>query len=746
MPQKDLIAILKELFGDKVPITRPRIEILNYRYDKSTPITEQKTLENTTKQSQIAVLNVARAKPKQVSKRETAFETTKASKAKSTATTTKCNGCGGAHPRVKCTFRDAVCHKCSVKGHIAKVCRAKPKESEPVTETKSVVTHSLSAIGKRRRYVTMSLLGKTVTLQYDTDSDITVIGKKDWIRIGSPKLAPSDTIKHAGGSKLDVLGKFHCTISALGCESKIYVYVASRDEVNLFRLNAIDDLNLWSVLLSDLPRVSSAPTPLQVTASALASANQTREQTLKPTTSSNCTKVASRHNACLEDALRRFPDLFAEDLDTCRDFKVANSILQTKLAQSRFHAGVNSALIDNRHPLPTVESITSKLNGNRFFSLLNLSDAFFQLEIDEVHREITTMTTQKGLFRFKRLPFGIKTAPAIFQQAMDATISGLVGVYAYLDERLQKTLQRLQDQGWKLKIGKCKFALEKIKYLRSIVNAHGISVDPEATSAIVNMPKPTSVSEVQTFLRMVNHYGKFIPHLHQIKQPLEDLTTSKNQTWSWNRTYDLAIEQIKKVMLSPLLLEHFDPSKTLIVAADACATGIGAVLLQRDSQGHERAVYHMAQSLTDAQRNYSQLKKEALALVTAIERFHKYGPLDVLVTDHGTQFTSELFDTFCRSHLLSAVNHPQSNGQAERMVDIVKRAIAKDPTNWKKQLLDFLYSYRYTPCLESPMGKSLAELLFRRRMNSPFTKWLPSIEPLEPVAPNPPAEKQSEIE
>lgn len=89
-------------------------------------------------------------------------------------------------------------------------------------------------------------------------------------------------------------------------------------------------------------------------------------------------------------------------------------------------------------------------------------------------------------------------------------------------------------------------------------------------------------------------------------------------------------------MLSPLLLEHYDPAKTLIVAADACATGIGGVLLQRDSNGYERAVYHMSQSLTEAQRNYSQLEKEALALVTAVERFRKFvwGRTFILQTDH----------------------------------------------------------------------------------------------------------------
>jgi len=265
-----------------------------------------------------------------------------------------------------------------------------------------------------------------------------------------------------------------------------------------------------------------------------------------------------------------------------------------------------------------------------------------QIEIAKDHRDITTIITTKGLFRFKRLLFGIKTAPAIFQQAMDYTLSGLAGVHAYIndvivagptrqehDTRLRLTLQRLEESGWKLKPEKCRFAHQKIKYLGFIINNSGISSDPESTRAIAEMPNPSCISEVQTLLGMINHYGKFIPHLHRIEKPLEELTR-KLQPWSWNSHHDTAMRRIKEIFLSPLLLEHFDPSKTLIVAADACSTRIvkvekvQEVLLQHDTNGHERAVYHMSQSLTDAQRNYSQLEKEALALITAVKRFHKF--------------------------------------------------------------------------------------------------------------------------
>ncbi|XP_011685490.1 PREDICTED: uncharacterized protein K02A2.6-like [Wasmannia auropunctata] len=283
-----------------------------------------------------------------------------------------------------------------------------------------------------------------------------------------------------------------------------------------------------------------------------------------------------------------------------------------------YSTGVNNALRGNSYPLPNIDLIMSKLNGNSYFSVLDLSDAFLQIEVAKDHRDVTAITTPKGLYRFKRLPFGIKTAPTIFQQAMNFTLSGLDGVYAYIDNVvvmgstrqehdscLRKTLHRLEEIGWKLKPEKCRLALREIKYLGAIINGSGISADPEATRAVAKLPKTSCVAEVQSFLGMINHYGKFIPHLHQIKKPLEDLTR-KNQPWAWNSHHDAAFLRVKKILLSPLLLEHFDPSKTLVVAADACSTGIG------------------------------NLEKEAIALVTAIERFHKFlwGREFILQTDH----------------------------------------------------------------------------------------------------------------
>lgn len=418
------------------------------------------TLENPTKHAEVIVLKVAQPtqKLKPVVKNPNPITINPTS----LTSNKKCNGCGGAHPRSKCTFRNAICHKCSQKGHIAKVCRSSadspksvPDSPNPAAEIKNIVTQLLSAIGKRRRhYVTCSIYGKQIILQYDTNngSDITVVGKNKWIRIGSPKLTASDTIEHAGGSKLDVIGKLLCEIRVLGREGQIYVNVVLQNGVDLFGLDAIDRLNLWSVRLT---RLYTCHPTLSVQHVSTRKPPRVTPRTIPPQQLlTNCinSEAVSPHNDCFQDVLQRFPTLFTDKLGICRNFKITFTLtndailvqipcrqipyaMQTLLDEELrrlessdiiervkasiwaspivivrkpngkirlcvdYSTGVNKASLDNRHPLPTVDYINSKLNGGRLFSLLDLSEAFFQFEIDKVYRELTTMVTPKGLFQ-----------------------------------------------------------------------------------------------------------------------------------------------------------------------------------------------------------------------------------------------------------------------------------------------------------------------------------------------------------
>ncbi|PIO71540.1 reverse transcriptase [Teladorsagia circumcincta] len=149
-----------------------------------------------------------------------------------------------------------------------------------------------------------------------------------------------------------------------------------------------------------------------------------------------------------------------------------------------YSTGLNDALVQHQHPLPTPDDIFTKLNGGRYFSQLDLAEAYLQLEVDDDSKQLLTINTHQGLYRFNRLPFGVKPAPGIFQQCIDALIAGLHGTAAYLDDilvtgrtidehntRLDAVFQRIQDYGFRVRLEKCSFLQTQIKYLGFVINA-----------------------------------------------------------------------------------------------------------------------------------------------------------------------------------------------------------------------------------------------------------------------------------
>ena len=169
-----------------------------------------------------------------------------------------------------------------------------------------------------------------------------------------------------------------------------------------------------------------------------------------------------------------------------------------------FSTGLNAALESHQYPLPLPEDIFAKMNGGSHFAKLDLSDAYLQIEVAEDSRELLTINTHRGLFQYTRLPFGVKTAPAIFQQVMDTMLSGIEGVASYLDDiiimgpsratlyqRLESVLQRIREYGFRVKAEKCEFQLNSVKFLGFIIDKNGRRPDPSNLDAIIRMPPPS---------------------------------------------------------------------------------------------------------------------------------------------------------------------------------------------------------------------------------------------------------------
>ena len=198
-----------------------------------------------------------------------------------------------------------------------------------------------------------------------------------------------------------------------------------------------------------------------------------------------------------------------------------------------------------------------------------------QLEVDEDSEELLTINTHKGLFRYYCLPFGVKSAPSIFQQTMDAMLTGITGATAFLDgiivsgtsqdELLQQLIcvfERIQQYGFHVCAEKCQFYRTSIKYLGFIFDKMGWRQDLENISAIKNMPAPTDIKTLHSFLSLVSQYSSFLPELHHIWSPLNHLL-KKEITWNWLPECKAAFAKIK-ASLSTDFLTHFNPSLDML--------------------------------------------------------------------------------------------------------------------------------------------------------------------------------------
>ncbi|XP_075732178.1 uncharacterized protein K02A2.6 isoform X2 [Rhipicephalus microplus] len=311
-----------------------------------------------------------------------------------------------------------------------------------------------------------------------------------------------------------------------------------------------------------------------------------------------------------------------------------------------FKATLNPACTVEQYPLPVIEDMFASLNGGEYFSILDLRDAYNQVPLDEAARKLCVINTHRGLFSYNRLPFGISSAPAIFQRKMDAILSGLPGVQAYLDdvlvseargdgsERLKSVLQRFREHGVKLRSDKCSFRQPSVTYLGHRIDREGLHPTEKNLEAIAQAPRPQNVAELRSFLGMLTFYAKFLPNMSTLLSPLNKLL-EKGTVWQWGRQQEAAFEKAKDSLMQAQVLVQFDPLKELKLECDASPYGVGAALFHT-SNGMPKPIGFRSRTLTAAEKNYSQLEREALALVFGVTKFRDYllGRQFTLVTDH----------------------------------------------------------------------------------------------------------------
>ena len=312
-----------------------------------------------------------------------------------------------------------------------------------------------------------------------------------------------------------------------------------------------------------------------------------------------------------------------------------------------YRTTLNPHLAPVSFPMPTMEESFACLAGNVVFSKLDLKDAYLQVPVDEESARLLTVTTHKGLFSVHRLPFGLATAPILFQRLLTGLLRGIDGVVIWLDDilvaarqrgvhddRLREVLRRLSDAGLRLHPTKCTLYQSCVEYLGHRVDTHGITPLESKVLAVLKAPPPTDVSQLSSFIGKLNFYDRFFEDRATKLEPLYRLL-EKNKQWVWGEAEQAAFEAAKHMLASTKLLVHYDLEKEVIVCCDASPYGLGAVLAHRYPDGSERPIEYASRTLNAAERNYSQTDREALAIIFAVIKWHQFlaGRRFVIVTD-----------------------------------------------------------------------------------------------------------------
>jgi hypothetical protein len=245
-----------------------------------------------------------------------------------------------------------------------------------------------------------------------------------------------------------------------------------------------------------------------------------------------------------------------------------------------FKVTINPYLVYTQHPLPRFEEIATTFNGFEEFSVIDLKDAYLQLEVEPVSRKYLVISTHRGYFQYTRLPFGVASAPSLFQAYMDKLLAGIDGVACFLDDivtggrtrqehlvRLRLIFTRLRQAHMTTQLAKLRLLCPEIRYVGHLFDRVGIHPLPDNVAALRDLPTPSNVKELRSFLGSINFYAKFIPNLQRRCIPLHNLL-QKGSKWIWTTEHDKLFKQLKMSISSSDTLVHYNPSLPLVLCTD----------------------------------------------------------------------------------------------------------------------------------------------------------------------------------
>ena len=239
-----------------------------------------------------------------------------------------------------------------------------------------------------------------------------------------------------------------------------------------------------------------------------------------------------------------------------------------------------------------------------------------------------------------RLPFGISTAPSVFQELMNRVLEGLNNFsIAYLDdiliysenlsqhlEHIQQVFDRLRHHDLRMKLKKCSFLKLQTNYLGFVIKERGIQPEQEKVGVIKSLSPPTNLKGVRSFIGMCSYYRRFIPHFSHIAEPIIHLTR-KYARFVWTEKCQADFDELKRILSQLPLLSFPDPNLPYVLYTDAFTHSIGACLTQvfeESGQKVERPIYYLSHKLSDTQSRWSTIERECYSIFYSLTKLGHY--------------------------------------------------------------------------------------------------------------------------
>lgn len=584
-----------------------------------------------------------------------------------------CWWCGRVrdHSRRDCPARDATCHQCLLKGHFAQVCQKKEKQRnihsiENACNDTSTVDQdngcffgnviNQKPVSENNEYSITLHIGShnNLCLEIDTGADETILPAeyldKDFPiqpPPTSPLCAPGNNhLKCAGIQYLPMrygrltsyqkvyfienhrqllLGK--PAIKALGLIKRVNQVHQSEENHQFFEgIGQLPEKYSYRIDLYENSTPVAIATPRRVPLPLL---KETKKELDKLQQKGIISRVTEATKWC--SPLVVVPKQDGKSVRLCVDLTALNNCVQRRY-----------------HPIPKLDHTFAKIKGARVFSKLDANSGFYQINLHPESRPLTTFLTPFGRFWFNRLPFGITSAPEFFQSCMEDILADCPNVACHMDDvlvwgkdqqehdqALKTVLQKLKSIGMTLNKEKSVFSVSTVRFLGHICSAEGIALDPERVAAIVQMERPTNRTELQSFLGMVTFMNRGLPDRATILTPLYELLKN-DAAFHWDQTQEDAFGKIKESIAQAPTLAIYDPARVTKITSDASNFGLGCALLQKQDDDNYRPIAFASRTLSETERRYAPIEKEALGLVWACEKFSDYiiGLPVIIETDH----------------------------------------------------------------------------------------------------------------